>query len=228
MATRGKDEVQGFLSRWSQRKRAAEEAAPAPAEAASPEPAPAEVGDAAGEPGAVDVAALPDIDTLEAGADFTVFMRKGVPEELKQRALRRLWRVDPAFKHICMLDDYNLDYTDAATVVPNLKTIYQVGRGMVLPEEEVAEAAVDQLPPDATPPDATAVQAASQEPPAVAPEPAAAREPGGPRKPGTPLVSPPPTPTPEQAATSARPRAKSASREAAASARRRRWGDAES
>src|SRR3546814_1507662 len=65
-------------------------------------------------------------------------MREGVPNALKQRALRRLWQVDPAFRHICMLDDYNLDYTDAATVVPNLKTIYQVGRGMVLPGEDVA------------------------------------------------------------------------------------------
>src|SRR3546814_8255463 len=48
--------------------------------------------------------------------------------------------VDPAFRHICMLDDYNLDYTDAATVVPNLKTLFQVGRGMVLPGEDVEEA----------------------------------------------------------------------------------------
>src|SRR3546814_3199823 len=39
-----------------------------------------------------------------------------------------------------MLDDYNLDYTDAATVVPNLKTLFQVGRGMVLPGEDVEEA----------------------------------------------------------------------------------------
>src|SRR5690606_13963943 len=42
---------------------------------------------------------------------------------------------------LCMLDDYNLDYTDAATVVPNLKTIYQVGRGMILPGEDDAEQA---------------------------------------------------------------------------------------
>src|SRR3546814_15993732 len=83
---------------------------------------------------------LPDIDALDVGADFTVFMREGVPNALKQRALRRLWQVDPAFRHICMLDDYNLDYTDAATVVPNLKKLFQVGRGMVLPGEDVEEA----------------------------------------------------------------------------------------
>src|SRR3546814_7943007 len=66
-------------------------------------------------------------------------MRKGVPSALRQGALRRLWQVDPAFRHLCMLDDYNLDYTDAATVVPNLRTIYQVGRGMVLPGEDDEE-----------------------------------------------------------------------------------------
>src|SRR3546814_13669801 len=82
---------------------------------------------------------LPDIDALDVGADFTVFMREGVPNALKQRALRRLWQVDPAFRHICMLDDYNLDYTDAATVVPNLKTLFQVGRGLVLPGEDRLE-----------------------------------------------------------------------------------------
>ena len=91
-----------------------------------------------------DPEALPDIDTLEAGSDFTPFLKDGVPQTLKQRALRKLWQVDPAFKEICMLDDYNLDYTDAATVVPNLKTLYQVGRGMVLPEAEPEEDAAEE------------------------------------------------------------------------------------
>ena len=33
----------------------------------------------------------------------------------------------------------NLDYTDAAMVVPNMKTLYQVGRGMVVQAEEALD-----------------------------------------------------------------------------------------
>lgn len=139
MATGKSGESTTFLSRWSQRKRKAEEAAQNEtpetdvAEGAGPQSAQA----AEVEP--IDPATLPDIESLTAGSDFSVFMRPGVPEALKQRALRRLWQVNPAFHVICPLDDYNLDYTDAATVVPNLKTLYQVGRGMVLPEAEAEE-----------------------------------------------------------------------------------------
>src|SRR3546814_5119255 len=106
MAARGRDDDKPFLSRWSQRKRqAVEEDAAAAAQADAETAAEPTVA-----PEAVDPATLPDIDALDVGADFTVFMREGVPNALKQRALRRLWQVDPAFRHICMLDDYNLDY----------------------------------------------------------------------------------------------------------------------
>src|SRR3546814_2644754 len=119
MAARGRDDDKPFLSRWSQRKRqAVEEDAAAAAQADAETAAEPTVA-----PEAVDPATLPDIDALDVGADFTVFMREGVPNALKQRALRRLWQVDPALRPICLLDDYKIDYTDAATVVPNLKTL---------------------------------------------------------------------------------------------------------
>src|SRR3546814_15239361 len=79
-----------FLARWSQRKRqAVEEDAAAAAQADAETAAEPTVA-----PEAVDPATLPDIDALDVGADFTVFMREGVPNALKQRALRRLWQVD--------------------------------------------------------------------------------------------------------------------------------------
>ena len=138
MASRQEGDGKGFLSRWSQRKRAVEE------EGAEPEaPQPAESSDPAAteDAEAIDPKDLPDIDSLDAGSDYSVFLKKGVPPGLKRKALNKLWQTDPAFRHICMLDDYNLDYTDAAMVVPNLKTLFQVGRGMVLPEEEEEAAA---------------------------------------------------------------------------------------
>jgi len=148
MASRERDEEKSFLSRWSQRKREAEEeaaagAVEAPQGGAGPQRVAAT--DTAGIPAAdddadrVDPRDLPDIDTLDASSDFSVFMKNGVPQILKRRALRKLWHVDPAFSFHDGLTDYNLDYTDAATVVPNLKTIYQVGKGMVLPDEEKPE-----------------------------------------------------------------------------------------
>lgn len=152
------DKARSFLSRWSQRKQAVEQDGetpdPPPAKDTSSKDRPrAATGPAAraAEPGTAveagedaeagfDLKDLPDIDSLGAGSDFTVFLRAGVPDALRRRALRKLWRVHPVLGIIDGLDDYNLDYTDAATVVPNMKTLYQVGKGMILPEDEIAEA----------------------------------------------------------------------------------------
>src|SRR3546814_2526022 len=54
-------------------------------------------------------------------------------------ALQRLWRLDPVFANLDGLLEYGEDYTDAATVVENLKTAYRVGRGFMT-DEEVADA----------------------------------------------------------------------------------------
>lgn len=84
---------------------------------------------------------LPDPDTLEPGADIAAFMKSAVPERLRRRALRQLWRVNPAFAMIDDLVEYGEDYTDAATVVENLQTAYQVGKGMMRHVEEMARQA---------------------------------------------------------------------------------------
>ncbi|MCP5086993.1 MAG: DUF3306 domain-containing protein [Rhodobacteraceae bacterium] len=73
---------------------------------------------------------LPDPDTLRAGDDFTAFMAKAVPERIRRRALRRLWLSNPALANLDDLLDYGDDFTDSATVIENLQTAYQVGKGM--------------------------------------------------------------------------------------------------
>jgi hypothetical protein len=246
MAARGRDD-KGFLSRWSQRKREAEEAAAR--EAVPPQeddealPAAPSAAAGAAEEDAIDLRDLPDIDRLHAGSDFTVFMRSGIPGALKQRALRRLWQVDPAFNVICPLDDYNLDYTDAATVVPNLKTLYQVGRGMVLPGEDAEETpAVDAAPvPEklalqgAAPPDGDAAAAEPEAADANAEEVeddnrAAARPlaAGSSAPAAIPQGARPPRAAPLSGkATPQKPSASPAARSATRSARRRRWGDSD-
>ena len=89
---------------------------------------------------------LPDPDGLKDGDDFTGFMGQAVPERLRRRALRVLWRSNPVFANVDGLVDYGEDFTDAATVIENLQTTYQVGKGLQKHVEEMdrqaAEAAV--------------------------------------------------------------------------------------
>ncbi len=138
------EDDKSFVSRWSRLKRARHDDPP-PETAVRPEtPAAPASGDPAA-PSDADVEAiveaLPDIDSLTEESDFTAFLRAGVPEELKQRALRRLWRLNPVFANLDGLNDYDEDFTDAALVVKNLKTLYEVGKGMPAPEKPDPEEA---------------------------------------------------------------------------------------
>lgn len=110
---------------------------------------------------------LPDIDSLTAESDFTGFLRKDVPKALQRRALRKLWTSDPVLACLDGLNDYEEDFTDAATVVEGMKSSYQVGRGFLTDEElaenqsvyrasreariEMAEEAASDVPPEAAP-----------------------------------------------------------------------------
>ncbi len=87
---------------------------------------------------------LPDPDSLGEGDDFTAFMAKAVPEKLRRRALRRLWLSNPLLANLDQLVDYGEDFTDAATVVENLQTVYRVGKGMVRDEDLESEAAAEE------------------------------------------------------------------------------------
>ncbi|MEX0329002.1 MAG: DUF3306 domain-containing protein [Ruegeria sp.] len=86
---------------------------------------------------------LPDPDTLEAGDDVSGFMAKAVPDRLRRRALRRLWRLNPVLANVDGLVDYGEDYTDAACVIENMQTAYQIGKGMLAHVEALATDAED-------------------------------------------------------------------------------------
>ncbi|MFM2443731.1 MAG: hypothetical protein RJB09_917 [Pseudomonadota bacterium] len=84
---------EAFLSRWSQRKRQIAEEARKAAEAApatTPEP------EAEEEP--FDLSLLPDLEVLTAQTDMSLFLQKGVPDELRNAALRKIWALDPAIR----------------------------------------------------------------------------------------------------------------------------------
>jgi hypothetical protein len=84
---------------------------------------------------------LPNPDTMVQGDDFSVFMAKAVPDQLRRRALRTLWRSNPVLANVDMLVDYGEDFTDAALAVENIQTAYQVGKGMLKHVEEMARQA---------------------------------------------------------------------------------------
>jgi hypothetical protein len=89
---------------------------------------------------------LPDPDNLEPGQDIAGFMNKAVPERLRRRAMRQLWRLNPVLANLDGLNDYDGDFTNAATDAPGVKTAYQVGKGLLrhvqaLEEQERAKIA---------------------------------------------------------------------------------------
>jgi hypothetical protein len=137
----GADE--GFLQRWSRRKaeaRGADESATADPGAAA-EGRPARVAQtsrpAADEPAPVAPEDLPDIESLDASSDFSVFMRPGVPAHLRAQALRKLWRADPIFSKIDGLLEYGEDYTIQSWPKGMIQTAYQIGRGFVTEIEKL-------------------------------------------------------------------------------------------
>jgi hypothetical protein len=136
------DADEGFLRRWSRRKAEAQSAATAPIEDSEERPEGAPVGlEQSAEPekpALIDPKDLPAIDTLDATSDFTVFMRPGVPLELRNQALRKLWRSDPLLANLDGLLEYGEDYSLPSWPKDAIRTAYKVGRGFV---EQISEGA---------------------------------------------------------------------------------------
>ncbi|MFN3936778.1 MAG: DUF3306 domain-containing protein [Gemmobacter sp.] len=112
----GDDGGDGFLDRWSRRKRAARRAAEPEAR-----PAPAAAPDAQGadEPpiSPEELAALPPLDQIVPGTDIRPFLRAGVPQALRNAALRRMWMLDPAIRdHADPAVDYAWDWNSPGGV----------------------------------------------------------------------------------------------------------------
>jgi hypothetical protein len=118
-------EPENFISRWSRRKAAAQdaEASPATAPAAAATRADGGVGgrkesDAAPAPGgapessaaAFDPAKLPPIESITAETDIRAFLAPGVPAHLTRAALRRAWASDPQIRDFVGLSENSWDF----------------------------------------------------------------------------------------------------------------------
>ena len=95
------DRDKGFLARWSQRKQEAKQPEPKPDAPtdenteSSGSPAP-QSEDVAPE---FDLSTLPKLEELTGSTDITAFLRKGVPEHLRNAALQKSWALDPAIRN---------------------------------------------------------------------------------------------------------------------------------
>jgi len=92
-----KQEDKGFLARWSQRKQEAKRSEQDAPVAKSDVPSePLLAADAEPE---FDLSSLPKLEEITATTDISAFLRKGVPEQLRNAALRKSWALDPAIRN---------------------------------------------------------------------------------------------------------------------------------
>jgi hypothetical protein len=140
----------GFLSRWSRRKRGLEQAAPAPeVPDAPPRPTPAPVEEE------FDLASLPPLESLGAGSDLSAFLHAKVPALLRQAALRRVWAADPGIRDFMGPADYAWDYNDPNGVPGFALSLGDVDLKKLLAQaigapEETPEDASEETPEDNT------------------------------------------------------------------------------
>lgn len=114
---------EGFLTRWSRLKREADDAAPEAEPTARSEQTAEPEKDNDGPPQAkppdlpaVDLSALPSLESITATTDIRAFLVPGVPAELTRAALRRVWLADPAIRDFVGLAENAWDFNAPATV----------------------------------------------------------------------------------------------------------------
>jgi hypothetical protein len=119
------DDGKSFLSRWSQRKQEAKQPERDPP-AAEADVVPGPVAESAAEP-EHDLSSLPKLEDLTGTTDITVFLRKGVPEHLRNAALSKSWALDPAIRnYVNPALDYAYDWNTPGGVPGSS----EIGAGM--------------------------------------------------------------------------------------------------
>ncbi|MDH3631617.1 MAG: DUF3306 domain-containing protein [Gammaproteobacteria bacterium] len=110
-----RDSKESGLRRWSRRKQesaqeapAAEQAVPIDTEPSLGTTAPIEI-ETESRPALTD-ADMPPIESLDEDSDYSAFMSEGVSDELRNLALRKLFKA-PVFNIRDGLDEYDEDYT---------------------------------------------------------------------------------------------------------------------
>ena len=142
-------EPKPFLSRWAQRKAAKQTEVDVLEEVTQTEQVDA-TGETEEEAALSDEELcaryeLPDPEHCTDSEQLDGFFDGQIPDRLRQLAMWRLWRLNPLFRFADEMVEYGEDFTDAATVIPNMQTAYKVGKGYldkILAEQEQADAEV--------------------------------------------------------------------------------------
>ncbi len=160
----------GFLGRWSRLKAETRSKAPEPpaqtdAITSETDAVPSESDAAPSESDAAPPPDLPDIESLGKDSDYTVFLQDGVPDEIRNLALRKLWLSDPEFNVVDGLDDYDEDFRTIEEIAEQLAKLGKDkdgGDGAARKEPEA-----DETPPpqdgDQPTPEAPSPQTASDD-----------------------------------------------------------------
>jgi hypothetical protein len=151
-----KDDDKNFLSRWSQRKHEAKQP-----DSETPLDEAAEILPASPKPVAentaeekFDLSTLPKLEDVVEGTDITGFLKKGVPESVRNAALRKSWALDPAIRnYVNPALDYAYDWNTPGGVPGSseLATGMDVAK-MVLQIMGSTESASAAASPDASDP----------------------------------------------------------------------------
>jgi len=139
---------ESFLARWSRRKQEVETpASPVKGAELKTEPQPEQKPEEG-----FDLSKLPSIESLGKDSDYSMFMHKAVPEDLRLKALRRMWSTDPALAVPELLDIHAWDYTGndgiKPLVSPALEAIAAAAREAA---ERARQAVTDAKPPGESP-----------------------------------------------------------------------------
>jgi hypothetical protein len=141
---------EGFLTRWSRRKRDAGQTERAPSTRAASEPAgepEAPASDPCTETPAApefDLSDLPPLDSITHDSDISAFLKAGVPGELRQAALRKAWSTDLAIRDFVGLSENAWDF-NASDGVPGFGTLAP-SEAMRL-AQQLLRSGVDTVPP---------------------------------------------------------------------------------
>lgn len=145
--SRGEDD--GFLGRWSRLKRQTETPEPEPEPEREPAPVPGELAPDTRAPAGPELlseeelAALPRIEDLTEGSDIRPFLRFGVPRQLRNAAMRRMWMLTPGIRDY---RDPALDYAGdwnapggvpGGGIAPAPERAAEMLRNLLLPRERI-------------------------------------------------------------------------------------------
>lgn len=159
----------GFLDRWSKRKKAVQEEeldavdADSSGEVIDAEP---ETDEEALEllrerdPELAEQVSAIDIDELTYDDDFSIFMNKKVPEFIRRKALSKLWLSSPVLANVDGLNDYDEDFRDAGSIIEAVQTALAkdedgAEENSEQSEDAVAEADVETAEPACGPAEVT-------------------------------------------------------------------------